>query len=129
MSPMSANVGRRMKRWQEQRWILDNIIKTVGIEWDQNRIGYTLGPCGPEAAFDFMGVRNRVQKFDDIAREFGRAAARREALACRFEEEGRPLRPGKASLLPLFFTEAPSGLSSRIHRRTSRSTAKKPIVI
>ena len=89
MSPMSANVGRRMKRWQEQRWILDNIIKTVGIEWDQNRIGYTLGPCGPEAAFDFMGVRNRVQKFDDIAREFGRAAARREALARHFEEEGR----------------------------------------
>ena len=78
-----------MKRWQEQRWILDNIIKTVGVEWDQNRIGYTLGPCGPEATFDFMGVRTRVQKFSDISREFGRAAARREAVARRFEEEGR----------------------------------------
>ncbi len=89
MSPISAKVERRMKRWQEQRWILDNIIKTVGVEWDQNRIGYTLGPCGPDAAFDFMGVRNRVQKFTDIAKEFGRAAARREAIARRFEEEGR----------------------------------------
>jgi dienelactone hydrolase len=78
-----------MKRWQEQRWILDSIIKTVGVEWDQNRIGYTLGPCGPEATFDFMGVRTRVQKFSDISREFGRAAARRESLARRFEEEGR----------------------------------------
>jgi dienelactone hydrolase len=89
MSPLSAKVERRMKRWQEQRWILDNIIKTVGVEWDQNRIGYTLGPCGPEATFDFMGVRTRVQKFRDISREFGRAAARREGLARRFEEEGR----------------------------------------
>src|SRR5512136_2150474 len=89
MSPLSAKTEKRMKRWQEQRWILDNIINTVGIEWDQNRIGYTLGPCGPEATSDFMGVRTRVRKFNDIAREFGRAAARREALARRFEEEGR----------------------------------------
>jgi len=89
MPPMSAKIESRMKRWQEQRWILDNIIKTVGIEWDQNRIGYTLGPCGPEAMFDFMGVRTRVQKFSDISREFGRAARRREAMALRFEEEGR----------------------------------------
>jgi len=89
MPPISAKTEKRMKRWKEQRWILDNIINTVGIEWDQNRIGYTLGPCGPEATSDFMGVRARVHKFNDIAREFGRAAARREALARRFEEEGR----------------------------------------
>ena len=86
---ISAKVERRMKRWQEQRWILDNIIKTVGVEWDQNRIGYTLGPCGPDATFDFMGVRTRVQKFTDISREFGKAASRREAIGRRFEEEGR----------------------------------------
>jgi fermentation-respiration switch protein FrsA (DUF1100 family) len=89
MSPISSKVERKMKRWQEQRWILDNIVKTVGVEWDQNRIGYTLGPCGPEAAFDFMGVRTRVQKFADISREFGRAAARREKIAGDFEQEGR----------------------------------------
>lgn len=89
MAPQSARVERRMKRWQEQRWILDNIVKTVGVEWDQNRIGYTLGPCGPGATFDFMGVRNRIQKFSDISREFGRAAARREGMARQFEEEGR----------------------------------------
>jgi len=89
MPPLSAKTEGRMKRWQEQRWILDHIINTAGIEWDQNRIGYTLGPCGPEATSDFTGVRTRVHKFNDIAREFGRAAARRETLARRFEEEGR----------------------------------------
>jgi fermentation-respiration switch protein FrsA (DUF1100 family) len=89
MPQMSAKAERRTRRWQEQRWILDAIIREIGIEWDQARIGYTLGPCGPEATFDFMGVRNRVKKFTDISREFKRAAARREAIAHRFEEEGR----------------------------------------
>lgn len=89
MPPLSAAIERRVKRWQEQRWILDSIIKTVGIEWDQNRIGYTLGPCGPEATADFMGVRARAQKFNDISREFKRAAMRREAIAQHFEQEGR----------------------------------------
>ncbi|HLI09628.1 MAG TPA: alpha/beta hydrolase [Ktedonobacteraceae bacterium] len=89
MPSLSENVEKRMRRWQEQRWILDAIIQTVGIEWDQNRIGYTLGPCGPQASADFMGVRHRVQKFNDISREFARAAARREAIAQRFAEEGR----------------------------------------
>jgi alpha-beta hydrolase superfamily lysophospholipase len=89
MPQMSARVEQKMRRWQEQRWILDNIVKTVGVEWDQGRIGYTMRPCGPEATFDFMGVKARIQKFSDIAREFGRAARRREAIARKFEEEGR----------------------------------------
>jgi dienelactone hydrolase len=89
MPVLSDKVEKRVKRWQEQRWILDNIIEAVGVEWDQNRIGYVLGPCGPEATFDFMGVKSRVRRFNDIAREFTRAAARRDALARRFEEEGR----------------------------------------
>ena len=89
MPAMPAEVERRMKRWQEQRWLLDTVVQTIGIEWDQRRIGYTLGPCGPEASADFAAVRNRVRKFNDIAREFGRAAALREAIARRFDDEGR----------------------------------------
>jgi dienelactone hydrolase len=89
--PFPAELGRRMRRWQEQRWILDAVIRTVGIEWDQARIAYTLGPCGPAATADFMGVRQRVQKFSDIAREFERAAHRRRAHAERMEQAGRPV--------------------------------------
>lgn len=86
---MSIPVERRMRRWQEQRWILDNVIRAVGIEWDQPRIAYTLAPCGPEATFDFNLVRQRVTKFADIAREFAAAAARREDKAATCEREGR----------------------------------------
>lgn len=86
---MPAATERRMKRWQEQRWILDAVIQTVGVEWDQARIAYTLGPCGVDAAADFNGVRTRVRKFNDISREYARAARRRERMAGQFEDEKR----------------------------------------
>lgn len=89
MSIMPPSVESRVKRYADQRWLLDCIVRTVGIEWDQNRIGYTSAPAGPEATVDFMAVRSRVQKFSDMPREFARAARRREAAGCRYEEEGR----------------------------------------
>ena len=27
-----------LRRWTEQRWLLDNIIRSVGIDWDQPRL-------------------------------------------------------------------------------------------
>ncbi|MBZ5699972.1 MAG: esterase FrsA [Acidobacteriia bacterium] len=84
---MPTATERRMRRWQEQRWLLDAVIQTVGMEWDQGRIAYTLGPCGPDATADFNGVRARVHKFNDIAREYARAAVRREKMARQFEAE------------------------------------------
>ena len=86
---MTPTFERRMQRWQEQRWILDAVIQTVGIEWDQGRIAYTLGPCGPDATADFNTVRSRVRRFNDISREYARAAMRREKMARQFEDEGR----------------------------------------
>jgi fermentation-respiration switch protein FrsA (DUF1100 family) len=86
---MPASVEHRMRRWQAQRWLLDAVIDTVGIEWDQARIAYTLGPCGPDANADFNGVRARVHKFNDMSREFARAAVRRERMAQEFEQQDR----------------------------------------
>ncbi len=77
------------KRWQEQRWILDSIIQSIGVEWDQARLAYTMAPCGPDAVPDFMAVRMRVKKFADIDREFAAAARRREDKAKRYEAAGR----------------------------------------
>src|ERR1700737_3348626 len=88
---MSAANERKMKRWQEQRWLLDTVVQTVGIEWDQARVAYTLGPCGPDATPDFNGVRTRIRKFNDIAREYARAAVRREKMARQFESEGHTI--------------------------------------
>ncbi|MDE2940662.1 MAG: alpha/beta hydrolase [Chloroflexota bacterium] len=96
MPAMEAAIERRMKRWQDQRWLLDVVIQTVGIEWDQRRIGYTLGPCGPEATPDFTGVRARTKRFNDASREFRRAAARRENKARQHEAEGHLVAAGES---------------------------------
>src|SRR5215207_1065823 len=80
--------GRRTRRWSSQRWLIDNVIQAVGIDWDQPRsINYN-APCGPEANADFAGIRGRVQKYADISPAFEAAARRREAKARAAEHAG-----------------------------------------
>src|SRR5215831_17088672 len=76
------------RRWEQQRWLLDAVIRTVGVDWDQGRSFYLQAPCGPDAFADFQGIRTRVQRFDDITREFTRAAERRERAARAAEAAG-----------------------------------------
>ena len=85
MTTLSPGATRRTRRFAEQRWLLDAVIQTAGLEWDQGRIGYSMAPCGVLAAPDFERVRSRVKKFDDIAREFAAAgmARMRRAEAAR----------------------------------------------
>ena len=86
---MSAKVDGRMKRWQEQRWLLDAVIATVGVEWDQARIGYMSAPGGPQAIPEFRATAARIKRVADFVREFSTTARRREAKAAAFEERGR----------------------------------------
>ncbi|MEI8154522.1 MAG: hypothetical protein WCG92_23505, partial [Hyphomicrobiales bacterium] len=66
-----------MKRFEDQRWLLDNIVRTNGIDWDQPRSMYISGPCGAEGGADIAGVRERVKKMADIAPAFEAVARRR----------------------------------------------------
>ena len=77
-----------MKRFEEQRWLLDNIVRTNGVDWDQPRSIYISSPCGPEGGADIAGVRERVKKMADIAPAFEAVARRREAKAKAAEEAG-----------------------------------------
>ncbi len=92
----SVTIDRRIRRWQEQRWILDAVIRTVGIEWDQARIASKSKPGGDVAESDFRGVQRRVKKFDDIHREFAAAARKRQAKAKAYEEQGRLVTAGES---------------------------------
>ena len=76
------------KRFAEQRWAIDNIIRANGIDWDQPRSIYLSAPCGVEASADFAAIRTRVQKMADIGPAFESAAMRREAKARTSEAEG-----------------------------------------
>ncbi len=76
------------KRFAEQRWTLDNVIRANGIDWDQPRSIYLSAPCGPEANADFAIIRARVQKMADIGPAFESTAKRREAAARAAEAQG-----------------------------------------
>ena len=79
----------RSRRFREQRWLLDNVIRLVGVDWDQGRTRYMAQACPADAEGDFGRVRERVKKFADIDREFAAAARRREAFAAEARTEGR----------------------------------------
>ena len=71
----------RVRRFDAQRWLIDNVIRANGIDWDQPRSLYIHGPCGIEANADFAGIRERVKKMADIGPAFAAVARRREAKA------------------------------------------------
>src|SRR5665213_183140 len=76
-------------RFDEQRWLIDNIIRANGIDWDQPRSLYIHAPCGIEANGDFAGIRERVKKMADIGPAFEAVARRREAKAKAAEAADR----------------------------------------
>ena len=78
-----------MRRFDAQRWLLDNVIRANGIDWDQPRSLYLNAPCGVEANADFAGIRERVKKMADIGPAFATVARRREAKAKAAQAEGR----------------------------------------
>jgi fermentation-respiration switch protein FrsA (DUF1100 family) len=85
---MKIETERKMKRWREQRWLLDQVIQTRGLDWDQGRTGKILRNCGPGVQSDLQEISRRIQKFVDIPREFARVAARREELGRETEAAG-----------------------------------------
>ena len=86
-----ADGGATTKRFEAQRWALDNIIRANGIDWDQPRSIYLSAPCGVEANADFAAIRARVQKMADIGPAFESTAKRREAKARDAEAEDNPV--------------------------------------
>ena len=78
----------RTRRFIEQRWLIDNVIRANGIDWDQPRSAYLSAPCGVEANADFAAIRARVQKLADASPAFEATAKRRETKAREAEAAG-----------------------------------------
>jgi dipeptidyl aminopeptidase/acylaminoacyl peptidase len=98
--------GPQVRRWTEQRWILDNTIRAVGIEWDQPRLGNYATACGPLSAGDLAAIRQRVQKYADITPAFEAAARRREAVARLAEADGHAVTAGDSYYMASVFWAA-----------------------
>jgi len=83
--PIGAPV---MRRFNEQRWALDNIIQANGIDWDQGRTAVMIRNCGAAVIGDMAVLRQRVKKYADIAPAFEALARIREAKAREAEQDG-----------------------------------------
>ena len=77
-----------VKRFDEQRWVLDNVIQANGIDWDQGRTAATIRGCGPSAVPDMDELRKRVRRLVDIQPAFEALAKKREATAKAAEQAG-----------------------------------------
>lgn len=90
---LKPETEKRTRRWAEQRWIVDNLIAVqraamgaaAPVSTSPRR--YSL-PAAIEGEIDLQTVSLRVEKFDDIPREYARIARQREELARRAEEAG-----------------------------------------
>ena len=49
-----------VKRFNEQRWVLDNVIQANGIDWDQSHTGVVIGSGGPSTIPEMAELRKRV---------------------------------------------------------------------
>ncbi len=101
MPSQPVDVIKRSSRWAGQRWLLDAVIGLVGPDWDQGRVAYYAAACGQDSQVDFTAVRPRIRKYDDLAREFSKAARRRELLARDAEHQDH-----RASARESYFTAA-----------------------
>jgi dienelactone hydrolase len=70
-----------MKRFNEQRWLLDNIIEANGIDWDQGHTSVVIRAGGPSTAPEMDELKKRVKRLVDICPAFEGLAKKREKEA------------------------------------------------
>jgi len=79
---------RGARRFREQKWLLDMVISSVGLDWDQLRMAITTAPVGFEGLGDWAMVAGRAKRYDELSPAFAAGAAGREARAIAAKETG-----------------------------------------
>ncbi len=80
--------GPVIRRFDEQRWVLDNVIQANGVDWDQSHTGVVIRSGGPATVPDMDELRKRVRRLVDIGPAFETLAKKREAMAKEAEQSG-----------------------------------------
>jgi dienelactone hydrolase len=77
-----------VKRFDDQRWVLDNVIQANGIDWDQSHTAVAIRSGGTAAVPDMAELRRRVKRLVDIGPTFEALAKKRETAAIAAERNG-----------------------------------------
>ena len=87
------------KRFIAQKWLLDNVIASTGLDWDQLRMATTVAPSGFEGMGDWSMVAKAVRRYDEITPAFMQGAARREARAKEASARGNAITARESFLI------------------------------
>lgn len=94
---------RGARRFREQKWMLDSIISTVGLDWDQLRMATTVAPSGFEGVGDWSVIAGTVKRFDEITPGFQTGAERREARAHEADARGDTVTARESYLIAALY--------------------------
>jgi len=120
--PVGAPV---MRRFNEQRWALDNIIQVNGIDWDQGRTTGLIRYCGAAIVGDMAVLRQRVKKYADIAPAFEALAKSREQKAAAAEQEGETFEARDNYFIAAQYWASAMWPIDEVNDRIKRYNAKK----
>ena len=114
----------RTRRLREQKWLLDIVISTVGLDWDLLRMGMATAPVGFEAMGDWSQVVAKAKRFDEITPSFTEIAALREMRAREAEQAATRLRRENLISSHQSITGSLSGRSTRFRNNLALNAKK-----
>ena len=94
---------RGARRFREQKWLLDSVISTVGLDWDLLRMAVTVAPSGFEGLGDWAVIANSAKRFDEISPAFRAGGERRERRAREAEDRGETVSARESYLIAAFY--------------------------
>ncbi len=115
----------RARRFREQKWLLDLVISTVGLDWDLLRMGMATAPVGFEGMGDWSQVVGKVKRFDDMSPSFAEIAAGREARAIEAEKAGDEITARESYLVAAIYYGIAQWPIDEICERNRELNAKK----
>jgi pimeloyl-ACP methyl ester carboxylesterase len=90
---------RGAKRFRDQKWLLDSVISTIGLDWDLLRMSTVTAPIGFEGMGDWAVVASKAKRFDEISLSFEEVAAGRELRAREAAENGHEVTARESYLI------------------------------
>jgi pimeloyl-ACP methyl ester carboxylesterase len=116
---------RGARRFREQKWLLDSVISTTGLDWDLLRMSTVTAPIGFEGMGDWALVAAKAKRFDDISPSFEEVAAGRQARAQEAEASGNEVTARESYLVASIYYGVAQWPIDEVNERNLALNARK----
>ena len=117
--------ARGSRRFREQKWLLDSVVSTIGLDWDLLRMATVTAPIGFEAMGDWAVVAGKVKRFDDISPSFEEVAIGRETRAREAEQAGNEITARECYLIASIYYGVAQWPIDEVNERNLALNARK----